>query len=372
MTAECGLPMEKADLGSEADFSIRFTESLAPRDLTYLGLDFAGFGEQDFYVLHHKTGQVAWRLPFDRLGGPCELTCQSGLPSIPLLNDLLALYCQFKGFVALHASAFQYRGRNILVMGWAKGGKTEALLAFSNHDAAYLGDECVLLSPSGDRMVGLPMPLTVSSWMARDVSGGRARPGTASRLTFVMVQALDALHRLRQRLLGRSRSSLSLLERALPVLRRAAKVRVPVGQMFSRASAGTSPGPDTIFLMLGHARPDVRVQRVDSSEVAARMRHSHAFEQMHLMQYYHAFRFAFPQLSNPPLERLAQEQASSLTEALAGRSAYKVEHPYPVRLERLFEGMRAYCELGPGEHGHGCDDDPGPERVDRQLGRCAR
>ena len=81
-----------------------------------------------------------------------------GLPAIPLLVPIVNLTALANGALPLHASAFVHRGTGVVATGWSKGGKTEALLAFSANGARYVGDEWVYVAADGSRVSGIPSP----------------------------------------------------------------------------------------------------------------------------------------------------------------------------------------------------------------------
>ena len=68
------------------------------------------------------------QLPLERAGDRCEIVCERGLSAVPHLVAIVNLTALAHGVLPLHASAFSWNGTGILATGWAKGGKTEALL----------------------------------------------------------------------------------------------------------------------------------------------------------------------------------------------------------------------------------------------------
>jgi hypothetical protein len=54
---------------------------------------------------------------------------------------------------------------------------------------------------------------------------------------------------------------------------------------------------------------------------------------------YEQFRFAFPDRENPLIEEAPQRERALLGRVMAGRAGHAVDHPYPVRLEGLYEAM---------------------------------
>ena len=99
---------------------------------------------------------------------------------------------------------------------------------------------------------------------------------------------------------------------------------------------------DRVFLMTSHSSPETVVEECDASRVAARMAASNEYERTHLMQYYRAYRFAFPERRNALLDEIEVRQAEALRDALRGRTVFEVRHPYPVSLAQLHDAMLPY------------------------------
>jgi hypothetical protein len=64
---------------------------------------------------------------------------------------------------------------------------------------------------------------------------------------------------------------------------------------------------------------------------------SQAHERRPLFEAYERFRFAYPERRAPALEGVPEEELRLLQDALAGRPAHEVSHPYPVPLPLLYE-----------------------------------
>ena len=96
----------QASLDQEPDIIVRFQEKLSIPALTYLGLNYAAFLEQEFYILDKNSGVVQARIPFEQIGSQCEILCQSGLRSNPLLNHIITFTFLKKNYIPLQASAY--------------------------------------------------------------------------------------------------------------------------------------------------------------------------------------------------------------------------------------------------------------------------
>ena len=337
-------------LDREPDIVIRFQEGLSAPGLTYLGLNSTGFTGEGFYILDKNSGQVQARVPFEQIGGQCRLVCRSGLSAIPLLFDIIRFTFLKKGYIPLHASAFRHHQRGVLVMGWAKGGKTEMLLSFANHGAHYVGDEWVMLSADGRTMLGLPISVAIRDWHFDHIPQLLPEIGRQKKLLFKGIYFLDALHRLLSRRRGKDSFLQKILGQALPRFRQQLMIRKSPQAIFKDRYCRRGVAVDKVFLIMSHSRPDIRVAAGDPVEIARRMAASIEYEQMPFFEYYKAFKFAFPRRQNEFLEGVDELQRALLAQALANQEAYEVLHPYPVSFEALFEHLRPFCEQTMAPH----------------------
>ena len=331
-------------LTREPDITIRFAQNLPTPNLRYLGVNMAGFNEDGFYVLYNKKSKAKVRIPFEQIGGPCEVVCESGLQSVPLLIPILNLTLLAKDCVALHASAFLYDQTGVLVTGWSKGGKTEALLAFANHGAKYIGDEWIILTGNGETMYGLPEPIRVWDWHLEYLPHLRRRVKKATLLLFAAIHGLDKMHRIfKEGILGKT-WPIKMLTQAMPALKRQLGVSMAPEAIFGNGFSQRAAKPDKVFFIMSHENPNIGVEIGDPIEIARRMAHSVQYEQLPFMEYYHAFRFAFPDAKNPFIENAAELQYDILCRALLGKEAHFVRRPYPVSFDDLYQSMQPFCK----------------------------
>lgn len=316
------------------DIVVRYVDEFSTPGLRYVGLNAAAFTDDGFYILSRQTGGVVARIPFEQIGGRCELQYQRGAHSVPLLPDILRFTFLKKRYVPIHASAFVYNGVGVLMMAWARSGKTGAMLSFLNHGAEYVGDEWILLAADGAEMLGMPAPIELSDWQLKHIRGLRARVGVRRRLLFAGIHFLGAIHRW---------FPLELLDRSMPVLNRQLRVKLSPRAVLGSGTALHRAKPDKVFLIMTHADPAIRVARCTPSEVAQRMRWVNEYEQGSFFGHYRAFRFAFPHLANAFLDGANELQASLLSRALEGKEVYRALYPYPIALESLFQELRRFC-----------------------------
>lgn len=330
----------RAVLSREPDIVIRFERHLLLPDLRYLGL-YTGFTDNGYYILKSSKAPAKVRIPFDEIGcDRCEIVCESGLRSVPLLIAILNVTLLKKECVPLHASAFVYEGHGILVTGWSKGGKTEAMLSFTHHGAEYIGDEWVILSGDGEQMYGLPEPVTVWDWHMEYLPECRTKVSANKSRIIKGVRFLERIHNATQRSFLKKSFAIKMLKEALPALKRQMNVNIPPQKLFGSRMNGLMAKCERVFFIMSHVSADITIEPDEASQIAERMISSIEYEQLPIKEHYLSYKFAFPNLINPFLEQARERQYQLLSSALAGKDAYFVRHPYPVSLPELYEKMK--------------------------------
>jgi len=336
-------PLRVPSLARDPDIIIRFEKHIPLPNLKYLGLNNAGFTDDGFYILKSKKSPAKVKIPFDEIGTTCEIVCESGLRAVPLLIAILNLTLLKKDCIPLHASAYAYHNNGILVTGWSKGGKTESLLAFATHGADYIGDEWVILTRDGERMFGLPEPVTVWDWQLKQLPKLHKQLKSSDSLIFKSINMANSL----QRRIGSGKLKNSLparlLREALPALNRQLHINLPPEDIFTKGALTLASRPDKLFFVMSHKDPTISVEHWDSGDITRRMLHSVYYEQYPFFENYQTFKFAFPESQNDFLDNVREIQSDILTNALKNKEAYRVLHPYPVSLEGLYKAMEPYC-----------------------------
>src|SRR5689334_685609 len=87
------------------DITVRFAENLQVRGIRFLGSEQHGFTDEGFFLLQEGTRQVKAQIPFDQIGGRCEIVCKSHHGSLPLLLPIVSLTALKRECVPVHASA---------------------------------------------------------------------------------------------------------------------------------------------------------------------------------------------------------------------------------------------------------------------------
>jgi hypothetical protein len=322
----------------EPDITIRFVERLElGTRMRYIGARDAGWTDDGFFVLRSRKIPVVVRLPIDRIGGPCEIVCETGLPAVPKLIAVLNLTALSNGAVPTHAAAFELDGVGTLVTGWSKGGKTELLMAAAGAGARYIGDEWVYLTADG-RMLGIPEPIRVWDWHLDQLPEVKAQLSTGERMKLRSIRSLRSLDRVTPGRVRRSGPS-GLLHRAIPVLEGQLHADLPPDRLFG--PLGDMCGRlDRILFVVSAAGAETTIEPIDTAEVAVRMSVSITHERLDLTALMLQARFAHPGLRNEHIETMEARQRDLLDRILGDHPAYLVTHPYPVDLAALFDTVR--------------------------------
>ncbi|NIR46965.1 hypothetical protein GWO43_00575 [candidate division KSB1 bacterium] len=336
------LEQYRAPLRREPDLVIRFKDDLPTPGLKHIGEGYAGFTEEGFYVLSKGRASVKACIPFEQIGSRCEILHESGPRSVPLLTDIINYTFLSKGYIPLHASAFVHNETGILVAGWMHGGKTEALLAFANHGAHYVGDEWVMLSPDGESMFGMPESLCIWDWYVKYIPKLLPRISMERKILFKIIYIFDAIHKIFGRGIFEKFFPIKMLGEALPVFKQQLKVRVVPKALFKDRMRSQAT-PQKLFLIMGENNSGIHIETCDPMEIADRMVGSNNYEQMYFWEFYEAFKFAFPHRRNDFLDNIDDRQRSLLMRALKNKEAYKISHPYPVSFDELFNKMQPLC-----------------------------
>ncbi|MFA9431370.1 hypothetical protein [Egicoccus sp. AB-alg2] len=327
--------------GADPDLVVRFAD-VAPPSPSFVGQRWCAVDESGLFVLDEVDGRALARLPLDEFGSTAEIRCRRDVTAVPFLVEAICLAFLARGYVPLHGSAVVHEGRGVVFMGWPKGGKTGALLGFVGHGARFVGDEWVLLSPDGSAVLGLPLSLSVSAWQLPYLGIAPATLPGGKRRLFRAVAGLEWVARATAR--GRLARSepVTLLHKALPTLRRQLRVSRPPAAWFPDRIGPVTAPVDVLFLVEGHAAPDVRVEREPPARLARRMVHANAYEWRPLLDRYRAFRFAHPDRRNALLDDLEARLGPPMAAAMAGTPAYRVRHPYGGSLDVLYAAIAPY------------------------------
>ena len=340
-------PIE-SPLEREPDITIRFVDTLETGPLTLVGVGDSAFDHDTFVLLSGRGGaEGRVSVPFDRIARGVEVVCERRLSAVPHLIAMINLTALAKGVLPLHATAFTTGSTGILVTGWSKGGKTEALLACMSKGADYVGDEWVYLTDDG-RMLGLPEPIRLWSWQLDQMPALlRSRPAKErAKLTAWSGVAGFAARAARSRLPGTS-----LVRRAQPALGRQAYLQIPPSELFGADRVSLQGRLDAVVLVMSHEDPRTVTRSTYPGEVVQRMLASLQEERSALLTHYRHFRYAFPDRENPLLDNAAELDSKLLSALLDDRPSVAVLHPHPCDIHLLGSTVTAAVEsvLAPAE-----------------------
>jgi len=329
----------RAPLRRDPDIVVSFIKPRgAAPELRYIDMDDAAFDDDSFFLLRGRAaGQRKCRIDFGEVGGPCRIVCESGIGSVPLLIATINMVALSKGVLPVHASAFTYDGCGVMVTGWAKGGKTETLLAFMAQGATYVGDEWIYVTGDGTRLHGIPEPIKIWDWHLPELPQYRARLAPAQRAWLGTTTASQRAAERLGRLDGRGSG---LLERVSTKLQRQRYVHVTPEKLFGAAACAREGRLDKLVFVVSREAPDVAVQPVAGADVARRMAFSLQYERQRLLGSYLQFRFAFPERRSEIVDAAAERERELLLEHFSDLEACVVMHRFPPSIPSLFDALR--------------------------------
>jgi hypothetical protein len=337
ISRQLGLPLTHPQ--GKAAVTVEFSDGLDAGDMTLFGAGHVGFTNDEFRILRDSTGRsVDVSIPFEKLGRQTTLKVRRGVDHIPLLPNIVCFTALCRGFLPIHASSFRFQEQGVMVAGWCEGGKTEALLGFLDQGAQPIADDWTLLDPSLEKMIGLPLPVTLWDWHLTELPSIRHR---LPRRTRAQQGALRGCDRFLD-FVNRRRVPMPFggLRRKLEgLVRRQRHVCLPMAQL---SSTQTSPTPiDKLFLIENHSSSSTRIAPIDPHKVADRMVWALEQEMKPLREFYTMYRFAFPERSNQLFESTATIHNERLHKAFAGKEAYLITHPHPAPIGRIVSEMQA-------------------------------
>lgn len=326
------------DLTNEPDLVISYVNDLKLSNLTFVGLNTAAYNEDGFYILSNGKDDVKVKIPFEDIGlKPVIIVCESGFSDIPLLNHIINFIYLSKSILPLHATAFEYNGLGTLVLGWAKGGKTESLLSFIKNGAKFVSDEVSLIPGDGAEILGLKIPICIWDWQFKEIPDFIPKINLKTKLLFKSIHIIDGINK---------RLRIGLLSKALPLLKTQLNIKVLPSEVFKSKEILSKTSLDIIVLAMSHDSEKIILEPIDPGEIVDRMISSQEFERNYFLNYYNIFKYAFPRLRNEFLETINDLQYSLMRKALGNKKAFVVKHPYPVSFDKLYDGMKTIFQTG--------------------------
>lgn len=338
-----------APCSGEPGIVIHFLDELpieAP--LCYLGREDVGFTESQFVLLRSRDlARARMQMAFETFGDRIEMTCESGLPAIPLLRALINMAMLARGIVPVHAAAFEHSGKGVLVTGWSHGSKTGTLLSFMAGGAKFVGDEWIYLDADRNRMIGLPDHLEARPWYLRDLPLYRRHAGRKERLRVAIAERTARWLAPKASESERCNSlTAKIIRFAHHALMNQQSINLAPTTLFGRTACTLASGVDVIIVALSTESPDISVKPTPVDRVATQMAASFMFEQASLLSCYQKYLFAFPGRRNALLDQAEAIYREHALRALAGKCAYTMLHPYPVSIHALRNAVGPLLEPG--------------------------
>ncbi|MCZ6703693.1 MAG: hypothetical protein O6940_11730 [Ignavibacteria bacterium] len=325
------------NLNYKPDLVISYVNELELSDLTFIGLNTAGYNKDGFFILSNGKDDVKIKIPFEDIGlKQVKIVCESGSPDVPLLNYIINFIFLSKNLLPLHSTSFEYNGLGALVMGWAKGGKTESLFSFIKNGAKFVSDEVSLISDTGTEILGFKVPICIWDWQFKEIPDLMPELSFKTRLLFKSIHMFDGINK---------RLHIGLLDKALPLLKTQLNIKILPSKIFNSNTIISKTNLDIIVLAMSHDSGEIIVEPTTPQEVIDRMISSQEFERDYFLKYYNIFKFAFPSLRNEFLENVNSLQYSLMKKVLGYKKAFIVKHPYPVSFDELFNKMKTIFKV---------------------------
>jgi hypothetical protein len=334
VTAVSGWIGTPAALSDPPDLTIRFVEDLSPDGpVEWIEPHSIGFGDAGLFL--YTADSRAAPTGCLRLEGPgprWELRCRAGRGRVPFLRPLIDLAVSAKGVFALHASAFTYRGSGVVVAGWARSGKTTALLAFMARGAAYIGDDRIYLRAGENRIYGLAQPLALRTTHLAELPRLARTVGRRGRMRLRLCAALERTASRAARI-----ESFGDLPRRVAGAASDASVSVSPDRLFGECPL--QGRLDKAFLAIAQDSSEVRVDPVEPRHLAERLIFSIRAERLPLWRLYYAFRYAFPDQAEAFGEEAEEAETERLAGALEGTETYALYHPFPAPVQAIHDAL---------------------------------
>lgn len=312
------------------DIVVRFTPRLPVKRITWVEPRRSGVTEDGWLFLRQGRATVA--IDFANIGSQCEVLCESGAASIPLLSDLVDLAALKQGYAAVHGAAFVLGGIGVLVAGRAHSGKTGVLLAFAEQGAEYVGDERIFLSGDGQAMYGTARDLEIKYWHLHALPRLRRRvPAMKAGMAWVLHCLDEQRHSDEQRWPSHSR----LVARMRSALGRRLQTGIAPEAVFESRVRDLAARPSKVFITLSQSEPSISIERGDPIRVALQVQAASCWTQGALWKAYQAWRFAFPELEIAFLEQAQRAHRELLCRAMRNAETWTLRHPYPFSFSEL-------------------------------------
>lgn len=310
------------------DVTIRFVDEISPVDLRVLDGGWTGYGDDGVYFLDPSTHAPLASVSQGERWGEARIVCRRGLGRVPFLSSALDLAALFHQWAPVHGSGWVTpEGQGVLVTGWAHSGKTGALLSACEGGARPVGDDRILLSRSGGRMIGMGRPVGVKDWHMAQLPLASLGRRPVRRTLARMAPAFDTWTD------GATRGpALRLAGRAIDRLRRGLELELPPERL------GAPPADarvDVLVILETHRHASIVAEPAAPGCAARCVAAQTEGELLPALRAQLAFTYAVPGGGWKGVGRAPAEARSILEDSTRGVPTYVVRHPYPCPLEEL-------------------------------------
>jgi hypothetical protein len=297
----------------------------------------AGFTNEDFYIMTgdgRKNNRV--QFPFADLGKPCKVICETGTTEIPLLKLIINLRVLANGVMPIHAAAFIYNGKGVVVNGWPKGGKTSTLFSFLTRGAQFVSDDWLFVD-SDNKIYGLMQPIKLSDWQLKQLPDYLAKVKRIKRWTIQGLRWLDTLEKLMPEWIRDNLLPAKAFYQGMRYLNKKHRhVTLSPEKLFGANLEAQTGKFDLLLLTLSHESPEVTVKPLNVDIALERLIAALHFEWMKWEEYYAQYLYAFPDKRNMLMDTAWDIQHHLLKNILTGKQIFLVNHPHPVELDELY------------------------------------
>lgn len=297
----------------------------------------AGFINDEFYVMTgdgRKNKRV--QFPFAALGRPCKVICETGTTEIPLLKLIITLRMLANGLMPLHAAAFVYNGKGVVVNGWPMGGKTSTLFSFLTRGAQFVSDDWLFVD-SDNNIYGLMQPIKLSDWQLKQLPDYQAKVKRMKRLTIQGLRWLNAVEQFVPEWVRDKLFPAKAFYQGLRYLNKKQRhVTLSPEKLFGTNWEAPTGKFDILLLTLSHESPDVTVNPLNIDIAVERLMAALHYEWMKWEEYYFQYLYAFPYKRNMLMDTAWDIQRKLLKSILTGKDIFLVKHPHPVKLDELY------------------------------------
>jgi hypothetical protein len=337
------LPVASSDR-RDPDVTIHFVDRIdLPGEHLRIGEDLVVAGDRLIAIRGRRGAAVRAVMPIANLGaGPADIVAEHGVPAIPALLPIIAVSVLARGVVPVHGSAFEIDGRGVLVSGWAKGGKSEALLSFLERGARYIGDEWLFVDPAGPWLFGPPEPIRLWDWQLAMVPRVATRIRWSARLRLRAAAGLGSLlgSVSRAPVVGATPGG-EAARRIGAIVDRQRSIQVPVAKAFGADAIVRDPVRLDRIVLIGAAGADLVRRNVDVEEAVGRIAATTAHELLELERLRLAAEHARPGLGGTGLVGLEERLRMALAPAIHGMPVVEVLHRQPPDILGLFDVIAA-------------------------------